>query len=205
MSLEGELELIQLVKRFGFRYEHRLEQKRITDFFYDMDSGARRQCEDLLRKNRMLPRKKRTKQIDLLVWREGHWAALAIEEKNQNGARKDLNIYKDNIVLTANYDYGSKQIADFGRDLSLQCRGESYLGKAYLAANNLDYEVIPIAVVDYGLKINSMIDTDWAFSRGIFFVNKSCFEWFLNEYDEDRKWIRKVYNRNPKIFYDSAS
>jgi len=205
MSLEGELELIQIVKKFGLRYEHRLEQKKITDFFCDIETKRIFECNSYFRKNRMLPRTKATKQIDLLVWKEPHWAALAIEEKTQNGASKTLDIYKDSIILRTDYGYGSKEIPEFGRDLSLQCLGESYLGKAYMATQNLDYEVLPVAVVDYGLKINSMIDAEWAYNRGIFFINKKYFEWFLGEYSQDRRWIRKLYKRNPKIFYNTMT
>jgi len=205
MSLEGELGLIQIVKNFNLRYEHRLEQRRITDFFYDLSPETRDKCNHYLRKNRMLPRRKYTKQIDLLVWKEPHWAALAIEEKNQDGAAKSLEIFKDSIRLKIEYSYGSREFLDFGRNLSLQCLGEAYLGKAYFAANNLDYEVLPVAVVDYGLRINSIIDTGWAFSRGIFFINKRYFPWFLNEYCLDKRWIRRVHEKSPNIFYDSAA
>jgi hypothetical protein len=205
MGLEGELELIQIVRKFNLRYEHRLEQKKITNYFSDIDYPTISECQYYLRKNRMLPRIKSTKQIDLLVWKEPHWAALAIEEKNQNGASKTLDIFKDRIILRTDFGYGSKEIPEFGRDLSLQCLGESYLGKAYMATQNLDYEVLPVAVVDYGLRINAMIDAEWAYNRGVFFINKKYFEWFLGEYSQNKRWIRKLYEKNPKIFYNTMT
>jgi len=205
MGLEGELELIQIVRKFNLRYEHRLEQKKITNYFSDIDYPTISECQYYLRKNRMLPRIKSTKQIDLLVWKEPHWAALAIEEKDREGASKRLDIYKDKVVLKTTFGYGEKEIIGVGRDLSLQCLGESYLGKAYLTANNLDYKVLPLAVVDYTLTINSLVETAWAFSNGIFFINKSHFEWFLEEYCNDSSWIKKVYERSPKIFYDAVA
>lgn len=201
MGLYRELELLRLLKGYGLNCVHGLEQRHITDFLVDADPDTKKTCQELLRKNRMLPRNKLTYQIDLLAWKNGHWAALAIEQKAQNGVKKVLDINKDFVTLRAEYEGVSREYRQSGRNLFLQCQGEALLGKAYYITQGISAEIIPVGVVDYELRINSAFETDWAYHRGVFFVNSNAFEWFVNEYVADKKWIRRTVLDRPKISF----
>jgi len=187
LGLKGELELIKLLKKFGLNYKHRLKQKKITDFLADSDQKTREECIELFRKNRMLPRKRLTYEIDLFAWKENHWAALAIEEKNQSGVRKILDINDEEIVLTAN----EKKYKEYGKSLWLQCKGESLLGKAFCLAKGIKAEILPVGVVDYDIRVNSEY-ADWAYYEGVFFLQNNFFPSFLEDYIENKKWIQEI-------------
>ena len=112
MSLDGEIQLLEIAKSYDLNYLHRLEQKKITDFIHEANPANRRICEQLLKRNRMLPRDHLTKQVDLVCWKNNHWAALAVEEKQTDGARKILDISKDEVVLTVPYPGGVKRFEE---------------------------------------------------------------------------------------------
>jgi hypothetical protein len=148
----------------------------------------------------MLPRRKLTYEIDLLAWQRGHWAALAIEQKNQNGAAKVLDITKDAVVLKALCGPTTRSYEKAGRDLWLQCRGEAYLGKAFCIANDIDAEVVPVGVVDYELRANGS-PADWACQRGVFFVRSDRFPRFLDGYVGESRWFsRAIASRSALSF-----
>jgi hypothetical protein len=201
LGIVGEIELLEMLQKYDLKCMHRLEQSKITNFIVESDPFTRKSCEQLLRRNRRLPRDHLTYQVDLFAWKQGHWAAMAIEEKDQTGARKELHITKDHVTIKAICKDGVHEYRNSGRNLYLQCRGEALLSQAFCYANDIDSKVLPIGVVSYDIVANRK-ETDWAYHRGVFFVNKRSFEWFLSEYLEDSKWIRKVTNQSPKIAYN---
>lgn len=197
LGLVSELELLKTLQRFDLNCMHRLEQRKITDFLIDSNPSQeiRERCESLLKKNRMLPRENLTYQVDLFAWKRGHWAALAIEEKDQNGVRKILDIREDRVVIKAVCEDGIREYERSGMNLLFQCKGEAYLSQVFCIAKGIKAKVIPVGVVGYDIQVNSK-DVDWAYHSGVFFVNKDSFEWFLNEYVEDKDWIREMVGKD---------
>lgn len=197
MSYEHELRLIDIVKRFGLHYVHRLEQRNLNEWLLDSDPRIRSKCNSFLRMNRSLSREELTHQIDILAWGENHWGALAIEQKSVEGLHKVLEI-GDDIVLKAIGPDAVHSYPDSGRDLWLQCCGESYLGSMFCAINGMQRDVIPVGAVDYQLRVQER-DVDWAYYRNVFFVNTNKFEWFLGEYFANPRWIRRIRKNNPRL------
>jgi hypothetical protein len=198
LGLEGELELLKTLKKMGFKCIHRLEQRKITDFIAGADDDRRKQCELLLKRNRMLPRRKLTYQIDIMGWADKHWAALAIEEKRQHGARKVLDLDRDSVVIKALCKDGIREYKDSGRDLFLQCSGEALLGKAFCTARGIDTDVLPVGAIDYDIQANEE-PADVAYHRGVFFVHNPHFRWFVEEFLQEKKWIKKIVRKDPRI------
>lgn len=205
MGLKGELELLRMLKKFDVNCEHRLDQSKITDFLLDSDPETREKCKSILRKNRMLPRESLTFQIDILVWKDNHWAALALEQKGQNGVKKVLDINEKSMTMKALCDDGVREYKRSAKNLFLQCVGESFIGEAFCLAKGIEKEVIPVGVVDYEIVINSEKKTNWVYHKGVFFVNKNYFKDFFEEYMKDKSWIRKVVETDPKIAYPDDS
>lgn len=201
LGLRDEIQLLGLLRHHNLDCAHRLEQRKITDFLIKANPSTKVECNRLFRQNRMLPREKQTQQVDLFAWKRNHWAALAIEEKHSFGVRKTLDITKDFVTLKANFNNESKNLKKSGKQLYLQCKGEGLLTQAYCYAVGINAKAVPIGVVDYDLMINSRISTPWAYHRGVFFINKDYFPWFLNEYIMDNEWIRDTVEENPKISF----
>jgi hypothetical protein len=201
LGLEGEIQILRLLQKYDLQCLHRLEQSRITDFMSEADASVRKECEQLLRRNRMLPRDRLTYQVDLFAWKKGHWAAMAIEEKAREGAQKILGVTKDYVTLKALCIDSVHEYRNSGREFFLQCCGEALLSQAFCAANGIDATVIPVGVADYDIQVNEN-RTNWAYHRGVFFVNSGSFEWFLNEYLQDKRWIRKIVESNPRLDFN---
>jgi hypothetical protein len=201
LSLDGEIQLLEIAKSYDLNCLHRLEQRKITDFIHEAKPSDKKICEQLLRKNRMLPRNHLTKQVDLVCWKNNHWAALAVEEKQTEGARKVLEISKDEVVLKVLYEGGMKRFDESGRQLYFQCRGEELLTQVYFSSRGVKSKAIPVGVVDYDIVVNSKIKSNWAYYRGVFFVNREYFPQFLEDYKNDCKWIRNIVHENPKIAF----
>ena len=185
MGLKGELELVDILRGYGLHYEHRLRQRKITDFLKKNDSPLARAY---LEKNRELPRKQYTYEVDILAWKPGHWGALAIEQKTQFSSPKTLYI-GDGITM----HNGATEFRRQAQDLFLQCCGSGYLGQAYCAANGMDRQVIPVGVVDYDISIGG-VHANWAFHRGVFFVHSNHFSKFLGEFLKKDSWIKQLFN-----------
>lgn len=204
LGLKGELELLKYLKTFDVNCVYGLEQSRITDFLAESNAEIKEQAKSWLKKNRMLPRSNLTFQVDFLIWKKNHWAALAVEQKNQNGARKILEINKDDITLKAVWENEVREYKKSAKNLFFQCLGESYLGKAYCIANGFEKVVIPVAVVDYEIKISPDKDVNWAYYSGVFFTNVDYFQKFFNDYLNDSEWIGNLVRENPKLAYDNG-
>ncbi|MEM0372845.1 MAG: hypothetical protein QXO69_03350 [archaeon] len=204
LGLEGELQLLETLKQYDVMCVHRLEQRRITEFLAEADQSTKRECEQLFRKNRMLPRDSQTYQVDLMAWKRGHWAALAIEQKDSEGARKILDITKDHVTLKAVCDNGIREFRKSGRQLYLQCKGEEYLVQAYCNAYGINARAVPVGVVDYDLFVNSRVHVPWAYHRGVFFVHERAFEWFAKQYADGAAWIGKIVADEPKVVYNKV-
>ncbi len=185
MGLKGELELVEILRGYGLRYEHRLHQRKITDFLRKSDSPLARAY---LEKNRRLPRKQYTYEVDILAWRPDHWGALAIEQKTQFNTPKTLYI-GEGITMHNGLAEFKKQ----AQDLFLQCCGSGYLGQAYSEAAGLGKQVIPVGVVDYDISVGG-VRANWAFHRGVFFVRNSYFRKFLGEFLKNDSWIKRMSN-----------
>lgn len=197
MSYEHELRLIGIVKRFGLNYVHRLDQRNLNEWLLDSGPRTKSRCNHFLQKNRSLPRGELTNQIDILAWGENHWGALAIEQKSSSGMQKVLEM-GDDIVLKAVGPSSVQSFPESGRDLWLQCRGESYLGSAFCAINSMDMDVMPLGVVDYKLRAGNR-GVGWAYYKSVFFVNEERFEWFVGEYFANPRWLRRIRKSNPRL------
>jgi len=205
LGLKGELEILRMLKMFDVNCKHRLDQSKITDFLADSDSETVKKCKTILKKNRMLPRKNLTYQIDIFVWKENHWAALALEQKGQNGVKKVLDINEKTMTMKALCDDGVREYKRSAKNLFLQCVGESFIGEAYCLAKGIEKEVIPVGVVDYDIVVDSEKKMDWVYHKGVFFVNKTYFREFFEEYVKDKPWIREIIEKDPKIAYSNDS
>lgn len=183
MGLKEELELIEILRGYGLRYEHRLKQRRITDFLKETDNHLARAY---LEKNKQLPREQHTYEIDILAWRPDHWAALAIEQKTQFSSPKTICVGDEFTMHN-----GTLEFPRAARDLFLQCCGSGYLGQAYCEASGLDKRVIPVGVVDYDIDIGGSY-ANWAFHKGVFFVRSNHFSDFLDEFLKDEEWIKQL-------------
>jgi hypothetical protein len=203
LTYEGELKLIDTLRSFPVNIIHKLEQKKIADYLAASSEGVFWKGNEWLRRNRMLPRKKETNEIDLLVWKNNHWAALALEQKNQKGVKKVLELYDNGLTLKA---FGKKEIFEHknnARNLLLQCIGESYLGQAFMAAKGEVKKVIPVAVVDYEIRVREK-DARWAWHNGVFFVKEEHFSDFFRGYYEDADWFKRTVVNKPRIASDKA-
>ena len=201
MGLKGELQLLETLKKFDMNCVHKLKQKKITDFFIDANPLVKKECKTLLRKNRMLPRSRLTYEVDLLAWKNNTLHALAIEQKNQNGAPKILDIDEREVVLRALCTTGRpREYKRSARNLWLQCLGEGYLSRAYCAVRNLNKKVIPFAAVDYTLRVRSA-EVPWAFHKGVFFVQNNSFEFFLKQLFEKDEQIKRVIEEQPDLAF----
>jgi len=203
LGLKGELQLLEVLQSLDFKCIHRLEKRKINDFLTDSDPKTRKKIREWFRRNRMLPRDKLTYQVDLLAWKRDHWAALAVEQKNQYGARKILEVGKNELTLKTMYKNNEKEYKRSAKNLFLQCLGESYLGKAYCLAKGMENQVIPVGVLDYDIKVNSGVNiyTDWVYHHGVFFVQTESFKWFLRQYLKKGDWIKKIVKNEPKLAY----
>ena len=185
MGLKEELELVELLKGYGLRYEHQLKQRKITDFLKEHDNPLARAY---LQKNKQLPREQFTYEVDILTWRPDHWGALAIEQKTQFSSPKTLCIGDDFTMHN-----GAIEFRRQANDLFLQCCGSGYLGQAYCDAHGLGKRVVPVGVVDYDIDIGGTY-SNWAFHRGVFFVRNGHFRAFLDEFLRDADWIKQMLN-----------
>ncbi len=163
---------------------HRLKQSKITDFLKSNDNARARA---FLEKNKSLPRKRLTYEVDILAWGQGPYA-LAIEQKTQFESQKTLCV-GDYFTL----HNGDVEFNRNANNLFLQCCGSGYLGQAYCETHGLNKEVIPVGVVDYDLDVGGS-SAKWAFHRGVFFVNSSYFDEFLNEFLSEAPWIQQLIN-----------
>lgn len=192
-----ELELARILRAHGYRCLHSVEQRRITDYLPNADPNVQKRCRSYLRKNMMLPRSKRAYQIDLLAWKQNDWAAMAVEEKSQNGVPKVLRLSRQGAVLAALLPRGVREYPHSARELWLQCLGESYIGKAYFAARRIEMNVVPVGAVDYDVQVDGK-RVKWAYYRGVFFVNKAEFEDFVDHWAEGPQ---QVVHRAPRLAY----
>lgn len=171
---------------------HRLQQKRITDFLPDHPKSMK-QVNYWLDLNKALPRKRHTLEIDVFSWKEPHWGALAIEEKSQRRSPKTLCVSED-IRL-----YSSKaELREGANNLFMQCQGAGCLGNAYAAANYINATVVPVGVVDYNIKVYGT-PANWAFHKGVFFVNHKYFEPFLQQFLQKDGWMRNMAYKAPEL------
>ncbi len=202
MTEEGELRLLNTLRSFPVNVIHKLEQKRIANYLAASDELSFQRGREWLRRNRMLPRKKETSEVDLLVWKKNHWAALALEQKNRAGVRKVLELHRNYLTLKA---LSKKEVVEHkgnARYLLLQCIGESYLGQAFMAAHGEVKKVVPVAVVDYDIKAEDQ-DAKWAWHNGVFFVQESHFNEFFRGYLEDADWFRHIVVSKPPIAHQA--
>jgi hypothetical protein len=163
-------------------FVHQLRQSRITDYLKTSPSDD---ASYWLERNRELPRERLTFEIDLFAWKEGHWGALSIEDKSQTThktlefAGGEMTMHNDAIELKRNAD-----------NLHLQCTGAGMLGRAFAAATGMNRTVIPVAVVDYDLRVNGT-QARFAVHDGVVFVKREHFDWFVQEF-LTAGWVQKL-------------
>ncbi|MCD6523346.1 MAG: hypothetical protein J7K68_06445 [Candidatus Diapherotrites archaeon] len=184
MGLEEELRIVNILKKYGMNYIHRLKQSTISDFIKNNNSTEARVW---IEKNKALPRRSYTYEVDIFAWKPDHWAALSIEEKTQKGTEKQLRFDNNGMLMVA-----GSNVLNSADDLFLQCCGAGYLGKAFSIATGMDHTVLPIGLVDYSIDV---LDTPsrWALYNGVLFVNKQYFEHFLRDFLKEKSWVREVF------------
>lgn len=188
LTKKGELELVSILRRYGLECMHRLQQRRITEFIPE-NRKSRERVKYWLGKNKELPRKRHTYEIDIFSWKDSHWGALAIEQKSQRCSPKTLCV-SDSLRLYS----GKAELREGASDLLLQCQGAECLGNAFAAANYLNARVVPVGVVDYDIRVFGT-PANWAYHEGVFFVKKTHFEEFLEEFLEKRGWVRELASK----------
>ncbi len=182
MGHDEELALAGVLQRHGMTCIHELKQRRITDFLKDHPSPPARA---MLQQNKDLPRERLTYEVDVFAWREGHWGALAIEDKAQS-TPKTLEFWNSGMTL----HNGAVEFPRNARNLHLQCTGSGLLGQAYSDALGLGARVVPMGVVDYELRVHGT-PSRFVVHEGVVFVNRQYFEWFVREFLE-AEWPKQL-------------
>jgi hypothetical protein len=193
MGLEEELELTKLLDGYGMRTVHRLKQRKVTDWIKGHPETGEA-CSYWLQKNRSLPRARLTFEVDVFAWKPGHWAALAIEDKSQNGLQKTLDIWNGTVSIRSQ---NGKKYEKSTLNFISQCHGARCIGKAYSIANHLNIKVLPVGVVDYSIVVNG-IPAKWSYSNGVFFVERDHFPEFVEGFLREDSWIVEAANHFPQ-------